>query len=152
MIISARWVTARVEHPCNGHDCSYVGCKGRIEPGQRYVRLFGAAHEGDPPWVMRLSPPCNDFSESGEKSTALQRSGTTRFEPTDPPRATGGRVSDFPYVWHWKKRLGDRKGQRCRVLARALPSAGYGRTTVLLEFTDGFRVTTSGMGLRRAES
>lgn len=60
-------------------------------------------------------------------------------------------MADFPYVWHWRARLPDRKGQRCRVLARARPSAGYGRTTVLLEFADGFRVTTSGMGLRRAD-
>jgi len=43
----------------------------------------------------------------------------------------------FTYLWFWKKRLPERKGQECRVLAR-------GRlNTILVEFKDGFKVTTA---------
>lgn len=42
----------------------------------------------------------------------------------------------FCRVWYWRKVLPERKGQRCRVLARgALNSC-------LVEFEDGFRVIT----------
>jgi hypothetical protein len=52
----------------------------------------------------------------------------------------------YPYIWHWKPnalRTLDRKGQRCRIVCRGAMN------TVMLEFEDGYRVTTSGNGLRR---
>lgn len=48
----------------------------------------------------------------------------------------------YPYFWRWLARLPERKGQFCRVLA-------WGRmNTVLIEFPDGYRVTTSRHGIR----
>ncbi len=49
----------------------------------------------------------------------------------------------YPYIWRVRTRLPDRFGQPCRVLAR-------GRlNTYLVEFEDGFKVTTSRNYLRR---
>ena len=50
---------------------------------------------------------------------------------------------EWPHVWHWRCRLPERKGQRCRVLIRG------GRNTCLVEFPDGFRVYTSRWAVRR---
>ena len=62
----------------------------------------------------------------------------------------------YSHVWHWRKwprrswdSPGDeRKGQRCRVLAR-----GNGRRpaprNILVEFEDGHRVVTSRFAVRR---
>lgn len=53
----------------------------------------------------------------------------------------------FPYLWAWgpsAMRILDRKGQRCRVLARGKMNSA------MIEFEDGFRVITSRNGLRRA--
>lgn len=52
-------------------------------------------------------------------------------------------MADFPYVWYWRKRLGERKGRRCRVLARGTMNS------ILVEFQDGFRVITSRYAVRR---
>jgi len=49
----------------------------------------------------------------------------------------------FDHVWCWRSRLGDRKGQHCRVLARGRMN------TILAEFEDGFLVTTSRYAVRR---
>jgi len=49
----------------------------------------------------------------------------------------------FPYVWSWKKRLPERKRQRCRL------SAVGALNSVALEFHDGFRVITDRRGIRR---
>ena len=51
---------------------------------------------------------------------------------------------DYPHVWHWKSHLPERKGQACKVIAQGA------KNTVLVEFTDGFRVTTSRYAVRRA--
>lgn len=55
----------------------------------------------------------------------------------------------FIYVWHWSEKarpaLGDRKGQRCRVLARGRMNS------IAVEFEDGFRVITSRYAVRRAK-
>lgn len=48
------------------------------------------------------------------------------------------------YLWHWRSRLPERKGRRCRVLVRGA------RNSVLVEFDDGLRVVTSRYALRRA--
>ncbi len=48
----------------------------------------------------------------------------------------------YTSVWWWRSRLGDRKGQRCRVIAR-------GRlNSIVVEFEDGFRVVTSRYAVR----
>ena len=65
-------------------------------------------------------------------------------------------VSTYPYRWAWGPKPGydrgslprmfdrDRKGERCRVLARGRMNSA------LIEFEDGYRVVTSRNGLRRA--
>lgn len=59
-------------------------------------------------------------------------------------------VSDFPYVYNWKPRFVvnglpvlDRKGQRCRVLARGAMNSA------MVEFEDGERHVVSRNALRR---
>ena len=51
--------------------------------------------------------------------------------------------SDFNYVWFWRSRLSDRKGQPCRVMA------GGAKNSILVEFPDGYRVVTSRYAVRR---
>jgi hypothetical protein len=64
------------------------------------------------------------------------------------------RAPEYPYRWAWGSqprwdrpgaRALDRKGERCRVVARG------SMNSALLEFEDGFRVVTSRNGLRRAD-
>ncbi len=50
----------------------------------------------------------------------------------------------FDYVWFWRAYLGDRRGHRCRVLARGKMNS------ILVEFEDGFRAITSRYAVRRA--
>jgi hypothetical protein len=57
----------------------------------------------------------------------------------------------YPYVWRWGKdarpALGDRKGERCRVLIRSRKM-----NSVLIEFaSDDFRVNTSRNAIKLAE-
>jgi hypothetical protein len=47
------------------------------------------------------------------------------------------------HFWRVRTRLPDRYGQPCRVLARGALN------TILVEFADGFRVTTSRFYVRR---
>ncbi len=47
------------------------------------------------------------------------------------------------YYWRVRTRLPERFGQRCRVLARGRMN------TILVEFEDGLRVTTSRWNVRR---
>jgi hypothetical protein len=51
---------------------------------------------------------------------------------------------DFPYVWFWRAKLGDRKGQRCRVWARGTMNS------IGVEFPDGFRTVTARYAIRKA--
>ncbi len=51
-------------------------------------------------------------------------------------------MSDFPYIFRWNRQ--DRKGQRCRMLARGTLNS------ILLEFEDGYRMVTSGNSIARA--
>jgi hypothetical protein len=58
------------------------------------------------------------------------------------------RMVEFPYIWHWTERarpaLGNRKGQRCRVLARGKMNSA------LVEFEpDGHKVITSRNAFRK---
>ena len=47
------------------------------------------------------------------------------------------------HYWYWKRKLPDRKGQLCRVLARGKMNS------ILVEFEDGFRVITSRYAVRK---
>lgn len=47
------------------------------------------------------------------------------------------------YIWYWRSRLPDRKGQSCRVLARGRMNS------ILVEFADGWQVITSRFAVRR---
>lgn len=51
--------------------------------------------------------------------------------------------SRFDYLWWWRSKLPDRKGQPCRVLARGKMNS------VLVEFSDGYRAITSRYAVRR---
>lgn len=48
----------------------------------------------------------------------------------------------FDHVWHWRKRLPERKGERCRII-----DTGRDRS-VLIEFVDGKKVATTRNALR----
>ena len=50
----------------------------------------------------------------------------------------------FDHVWFWRSRLPERKGQRCRVLARGAMNS------VLVEFEDGTKTVTSRYAVREA--
>ena len=59
------------------------------------------------------------------------------------PACGGGRaVSEYDHVWRWRSRLGERKGQGCRVIARGAMNA------IFVEFTDGYRAITSRFAVR----
>lgn len=68
-------------------------------------------------------------------------------------------MSRYPLVWYWtesaRPALGDRKGQRCRVLARAKPARDENGdicrrwNTAMVEFDDGHVTITSGNALRK---
>jgi hypothetical protein len=56
----------------------------------------------------------------------------------------------YDYIWHWTEKarpaLGDRKGQRCRVLVWS-----KGMNSVLIQFkSDGLKVNTSRNAIRKA--
>ena len=54
-------------------------------------------------------------------------------------------AATFNYVWFWRARLPERKGQRCRVILRG------GMNSALVEFQDGQRVVTSRYAVRKAQ-
>lgn len=51
-------------------------------------------------------------------------------------------MSTFDRVWWWRKWLPERKGQKCRIVARGTMNAA------LVEFEDGRRVVTSRYAVR----
>jgi len=53
-------------------------------------------------------------------------------------------MSLFDHVWFWRSRLPERKGERCRVVARGA------KNNVLVEFEDGFKVVTCRYAVRKA--
>lgn len=53
-IINQRAVCSRQARPCNG----YAHEGPNIQPGEMYARLYGRAHEGDPPSVLCLCADC----------------------------------------------------------------------------------------------
>ena len=50
--------------------------------------------------------------------------------------------NNFDYVWHWTSHLPERKGNKCRVLAK-----GY-MNSILIEFEDNKKVLTSKYAIR----
>lgn len=52
-------------------------------------------------------------------------------------------MTEYTHVWFWRKWLGDRNGQPCRVLARGKMNS------ILVEFADGFKVITSRYAVRK---
>jgi hypothetical protein len=52
-------------------------------------------------------------------------------------------VTAFDYIWYWRSRLAERKGQACRVLAHG------SMNSVLVEFEDGYLVITSRYAVRK---
>jgi hypothetical protein len=48
----------------------------------------------------------------------------------------------YPYIWFWRTRLPERKGMKCRVLARGK------KNNILVEFEDGYKVITSRYAVR----
>ncbi len=77
------------------------------------------------------------YGISGTRVTRIGRgSGWRHAETSVTPQP-------FNLTWRISKRLGDRKGTRCRILARGKLNS------VLVEFEDGLRVITSGNFVRR---
>ena len=54
------------------------------------------------------------------------------------------RSATLDHVWFWRCRLPERKGQRCRVVARGA------KNTVMVRFGDGLQVVTSRYAVRKA--
>ncbi len=50
----------------------------------------------------------------------------------------------YDHIWFWRGKLGERKGQRCRVLARGRMNS------ILVEFDDGYKVITSRYAVRKS--
>ena len=74
---------------------------------------------------------------SGASHRLRWKGGTPAVTPA--PLLT---VADYPYVWAWRKKLPERKGQPCRVLVRSRMNSA------LVEFADGWQVVTSRNALR----
>lgn len=55
-------------------------------------------------------------------------------------------TAPFTHYWFYKKYLGERNRQPCRVLARG---TGKGPRNVLVEFEDGYRVVGTRFCVRR---
>lgn len=53
--------------------------------------------------------------------------------------------SIYKHIWYWKKRLGERRFQPCKILACGTLN------NVLIEFTDGYKVVTDRRGLRKLD-
>jgi hypothetical protein len=51
----------------------------------------------------------------------------------------------YPYIWYWRRRLPERKGQRCKITARGAMNS------IRVEFPDGFAVITSRFAVRKAK-
>ena len=51
-------------------------------------------------------------------------------------------MPDYPLAWYWRARLPERRGQRCRILARGALGS------IKVKFRDGFRVVTSRHAVR----
>lgn len=68
----------------------------------------------------------------------------TRQAPSGMQKVNKGNdKARYGYVWFWKSRLPERKGQPCRIVARGKMNS------ILVEFSDGFRVVTSRYAVRK---
>ncbi len=63
-------------------------------------------------------------------------------------------MTDFTYIWRLRRTLPERKGQKCRIIARAVPGRVAGKAlpcrNICIEFTDGYRVVASRWAVRKA--
>jgi hypothetical protein len=50
----------------------------------------------------------------------------------------------FDRIWFWRSKLPERKGQKCRILARGCANS------ILVEFEDGLIVVTSRWAVRKS--
>ncbi len=55
-------------------------------------------------------------------------------------------MTGFDYIWYWRAKLPNRKGQRCKILVRSKRM-----NSILVEFTDGYTVVTSRNAVRKYE-
>ena len=53
-------------------------------------------------------------------------------------------MPDYPLAWYWRARLPERRGQRCRILARGALGS------IKVKFADGFTMITSCHAVRLA--
>lgn len=53
-------------------------------------------------------------------------------------------MTSFPYVWHWRTKMPERHGSRCRIVERGKLNS------IMVEFEDGVRVVTSRFAVRKA--
>lgn len=54
-------------------------------------------------------------------------------------------MNSFDRVWYWRRWLGERKGQRCRIIARGAMN------TALVEFEDGYLAVVIRHGIRKVK-
>jgi hypothetical protein len=52
----------------------------------------------------------------------------------------------YDHTWYWRSRLGERKGQRCRIVTSGKMNS------ILVEFEDGYRVITSRHAVRKLQT
>jgi hypothetical protein len=84
------------------------------------------------------------------------RDSAVRYPAEQTPNMFGGVPTEgYDYIWHWTEKarpaLGDRKGERCRVLVRSRTTKGKNMNSVLVQFSsDGLKVNTSRYAVRKA--
>lgn len=61
-----------VNQPRKVRVCDNPGCARQMGP---HVRLYGAAHEGDPKYVLRICPWCAVRSQDPKVQAALAAAG-----------------------------------------------------------------------------
>lgn len=67
-VISRKAVRARKRYRCAALCCKR---RGLIEVGETHSRLYGMAHRGEPPYVVRLHAECDEaFMERKGESDA----------------------------------------------------------------------------------
>ena len=54
-------------------------------------------------------------------------------------------TAEFDHEWYWRKKLPERKGEKCQVLVRGK------NNSVLVRFKDGTKVVTSRFAVRKVK-
>jgi hypothetical protein len=108
---------------------------------RRCLGLCGVVPAGSP----AAEPPLTGMDWNRASLVQADRLGRD-LDRKGPAASCSVNDDRYPYVWRWRVRLPERRGQRCRIVARgALNSAA-------VEFPDGVRVITSGWAVRRASA